>query len=467
MWQKSESLDSLDISKDKPKISFEELVRGFLTDGKIDSGEASGILDRFYKDQDDIMNNSKQALSDLKSNLNIANGDIDTLVNTLTSIRSSGQISKNKLDFIRDLFDKKQFNSFAEINEEIKRQNLWTGLYEIMNTDNILSNAWITPEAFEQNYRNYISIISAWISAWSFSLYAAFAEEANFEYKDGKYEINGFKWMNIPHRIALNKFNSMFTNVSLDSLWNIVWWVVNIKLDLWEKQSAIDLQINFDNNTITPEIFSSSFIWPQKIEIDHIKDFIHLYTKVQPWYEHPLFIKNWDKFEISQWINPDALNILNTSFDMGLLAHEWQHALYSADSQYRELIHDRVRTSTDQQKRAALLAASINYDIFDPSMSEVNKWIVIDEMFNAYYNAWSYDYKTMISKVSSFSLGALSKRYSLNFDSILESYSKIDDLPIAESIKEWYKEQNKEWNNGGDEKEFIKKQKDAILDNIW
>lgn len=466
MWKSLESLDYSEKTKDKPKIPFEELVRNSLIDWKIDSSEASSILERFNKEKDNIIQNSKQALSDLKLNLNIAQWDIDGLIDKLTWIQNSDKIN-DSIGKLLDLFEKKQFNSFSEINEEIKRQYWWKSFYEIMNTDDILSNAWVTPEEFEKNYRNYISIISTGISAWSFAIYSAFAEEANFDYKDGKYQIQRFWWMNIPHRIALNNFNNMYANVKFDSEWNITWWIAKVKLDFWEEQWKMDLEINFDNNTITPEIVLPIYSKTEKIDIDQIRDFIHLYTKKQPWYDKPLFIKNGDKFEISQWINPDALNILNTSSDITTLVHEWHHALYSADPKYRELIHDRVRNSNDQQKRAALLAASIKYDIFDPDMMEINKWIVIDEMFNAYYNDGWYDYKTMFSKISSFSLWELSKRYSLSFDNILDNYLKIDDLPILEQEKKQLKSKNEELNNWWDEKKFIQEEKDNILNNIW
>jgi len=466
MWDIDNSKIDYKNFEDKSKLSFHDLVKKSLNDLKIDKQEAISILEIFDSEREQIIQNSKDALKDLKDNLGIKNWDIDWLVNKLNIIK--GESKKDKSSFIDQMskrYSKEQFSSFSEINEKIKQENWWKSLYDIMNTDNILINAWITPEDFEKNYNNYISMIMTWVDAWEFAIYSAFAEEANFDNNNWGYEIKRYWWMNIPHKIVLNKFNSMLSNINLNSEWNVVWWVWKILLDDWKDQWKFELNIDFNNNTITPEIFLLNSFWKRdSINIEHIKNFIHLYTKVQNWFEKPLFIKNWNNFKLSDSVNPDALNILNTSWDVSLLVHEWQHALYSAEPKYRELIHERVRWASEQQKKAALLAASINYDIFDKDMVEINKWIVIDEMFNAYYNEWIYNYKNMTWDSMVFGLDKLINEYWLDFSWILDDYSNINDLPIKDSEKQYLKETFP--TSKLTEKEFIKENESKIISDL-
>ncbi len=345
--------------------------------------------------------------------------------------------------------------------DELNSRNGWK-LYDKVNQNGVLEQSWIDQSSFKSTFTKDIPQIDLNVDAKEYALYSVIAEEGNFCEEEWKLYVSSYWGMNVRHSVVLKMLNEIMQNVTVDEKWNFhgIW---KIKIDIWSSSNNRELNIDFDNNIITPPIFlRDNWGKASPITSEYIKRFLNYYLLPQNG-NSPLAVKTEAGYKINDQYNPDGIIIMNRSRDAKTLTHEIHHWLFTWESQYRRVIYDRVKTTDMEQRDCAVISAATGYDILDPDMENINKNIVIDEMYNAFANEWLYDYNNCINNMTAFA-DVFCKKYNIKLD--FGKYDSIDHLGISQEEKETIKDIKEMYGKTMSDNEFLRKYDYMVINQI-
>ncbi len=300
-----------------------------------------------------------------------------------------------------------------------------------------------------RNESEFRSAFGKYVTRWiagdlnkALLLFNSLAEEDSFFLEsDGSLSMGGFGGMNAPHQAVLGLFNRFFQGCSVDSSGGLHG-TAKIKVDCGSNENKIEVTIDFDKGTISPPL---NLVSPQfkkngrpvggPISFSDLMKFFEVYLKKDEKGE-ALFIKTASgEFAVNpKRAEESAMNVFMFSLDIDTIKHEFFHALYDNNSEYKEKVLALVRKSSQEQREAAVLAAACAYDVFDPDAPAVTRDIVIDEMYNAYSIEERFNFLSMRGDPMVFNAERFCAKYSLK-ETILKGYRSIDELPISSGEK--------------------------------
>lgn len=253
------------------------------------------------------------------------------------------------------------------------------------------------------------------------AIYTLFAREARPRQVAGSgFVLPEFSGMNVPHRLVVALFNSVFPGLEVDDAGQLTG-AGTLRLAPQAGHDGLQLVVDLgDTRSITPALAVFSGLGdPEPVHGGDVAQFLRWYLEDETALQR----------DANGWQSADeqvGIRLFARQLHLPTIRHEVFHALYLADPAYRRHIHDRARASDTREREMAVLFTAIGYAVLDPEMAAINPDIVLDEAYNAYRLEGVYDVQ---SGQSSFSIGEFVDAYGVELS--LAHYRRIAELPIS------------------------------------